>query len=92
VGKDGIAMPQQALNPALLSRTDKVGLSERTAECLTGADILYIGDLVQMSEIELLGMAHVGRGTLKEIKVMLAGLGLHLGMVVPDWPAESLGR
>jgi DNA-directed RNA polymerase subunit alpha len=85
-------MPGYALNPAFLRRTDEVGLSERTAECLTGADILYIGDLVQMTEIELLRRPHVGRGTLHDIKVMLAGLGLHLGMVVPHWPPENLGR
>ena len=85
-------MPNDALNPVLLRRTDEVGLSQRTATCLTTANIAHIGDLVQMIEIELLRTPHVGATALHEIKVMLAGLGLHLGMEVPGWPAENLGR
>jgi len=81
-------MTQHALNPVLLRRTDEVGLSERTAACLTTANIVYIGELVQMIKIELLRMPHVGRGALHEIKAMLAGLGLHLGMEVPSWPPQ----
>jgi DNA-directed RNA polymerase subunit alpha len=83
-------MTQAALNPALLRRTDEVGLSARSAECLTGAGILCVGDLVQMIEIELLRVPHVGRTTLIEIKTMLAGLGLHLGMEVPNWPPAKI--
>jgi DNA-directed RNA polymerase subunit alpha len=85
-------MPPHELNPALLRRTDEVGLSERTARCLTGAGIMHIGDLVQMIESELLHTPHVGREALHEIKAMLTGLGLHLGMVVPDWPPQDLRR
>lgn len=85
-------MPQHALSPILLRRTDEVGLSQRTAACLTTANIVYIGDLVQMIEIELLRTPHVGATALHEIKVMLAGLGLHLGMQVPSWPPENIGR
>ncbi len=85
-------MPQHALNPVLLRRTDEVGLSQRTALCLTTANITYIGELVQMIEIELLRTPHVGATALHEIKVMLAGLELHLGMEVPGWPPENLGR
>jgi DNA-directed RNA polymerase subunit alpha len=85
-------MPQHPLNPALLRRTDEVGLSERTAMCLTTANIVYIGDLVQMIEIELMRTPHIGPTTLREIKAMLAGLKLHLGMQVPGWPPENIGR
>jgi DNA-directed RNA polymerase subunit alpha len=85
-------MPGDALNPALLRRTDEVGLSQRTAICLTTANIARIGDLVQMNEIELMRTPHVGPTALHEIKVMLAGLQLHLGMEVPGWPPETIGR
>jgi DNA-directed RNA polymerase subunit alpha len=85
-------MPQHALNPILLRRTDDVGLSQRTVLCLTTANIPYLGDLVQMMEIDLLRSPHIGRTGLHEIKMMLAGLKLHLGMVVPGWPPESLGQ
>jgi DNA-directed RNA polymerase subunit alpha len=84
-------MHQHDRNPALLRRTDNVGLAERTAKCLTDAGIVHIGDLVQMTESELLRLPHVGRGSLHEIKMMLAGLRLHLGMVLPDWPPKNWG-
>jgi DNA-directed RNA polymerase subunit alpha len=84
-------MPQH-LNPVLLRRTNEVGLSERTTACLTTANITYIGDLVQLTEIELLYKPHIGLSALREIKSMLVGLGLHLGMWVPDWPPESIRR
>ena len=85
-------MPEHVLNPALLRRTDEVGLSQRTAACLTTANIMFIGELVQMIEIELLRTPHVGATALHEIKTMLAGLKLHLGMEVPGWPPEDIGR
>jgi DNA-directed RNA polymerase subunit alpha len=85
-------MPQHALNPVLLKRTDEVGLSSRTALCLTTANIVYIGDLVQLTEVELLRTPHIGGATLHDIKTILAGLGLHLGMFVPGWPPEDAAR
>jgi DNA-directed RNA polymerase subunit alpha len=85
-------MPQHPLNPVLLRKTDEVGLSERATMCLTDANIVYIGDLVQMSEGELMRQPHIGPTTLREIKAMLAGLGLHLTMQVPGWPPENIGR
>lgn len=85
-------MPQNALNPVLLKRTDEIGLSARTVRCLTTANILYIGDLVQLVEIDLLRTPHIGGTALHDIKMTLAGLGLHLSMMVPGWPPENIGR
>lgn len=85
-------MPRDGLNPALLKRTDAVGLLPRTVLCLTTADILFVGDLVQMTESELLRTPYLGRTALNDIKVTLAGLNLHLGMYVPEWPPENIGR
>lgn len=85
-------MPQHARDPVLRKRTDEVGMSARTALCLTTANILYVGDLVQMTESELLRTPHIGVATLHDIKVILAGLGLHLGMQVDGWPPEDIGR
>jgi DNA-directed RNA polymerase subunit alpha len=83
-------MPGHALNPVLLKRTDEVGLSPRSAECLRNANIVYIGELVQMSHVELLRAPHVGRKSLDEIMLMLAGLGLHLCMEVSGWPPDNI--
>jgi DNA-directed RNA polymerase subunit alpha len=85
-------MTQHALNPVLLKRTDEVGLLPRTVMCLTTENILYIGDLIQMTEAELLRTPHIGVTTLHDIKSMLAGFRLHLGMEVPGWPPEDIGR
>jgi DNA-directed RNA polymerase subunit alpha len=82
--------PVPTFNPALLKKVDEVGLSERTVLVLKNGSILYIGELVQRSEMELLRLAHLGGTTLHEIKVVLGGMDLHLGMEVPNWPPENL--
>jgi DNA-directed RNA polymerase subunit alpha len=87
-----IAMPQHVFNSNLLKRTDEVGLLPRTVACLTMEHILYIGDLVQMTESELLRTQHIGGTALHDIKSVLAGMKLHLGMDVPGWPPETIGR
>ncbi len=38
----------------------------------------------------MLRTPNFGRKSLNEIKEVLAGLGLHLGMEVPDWPPEDI--
>jgi len=81
---------EPTFNPALLKTVDEVGLSERTAHVLKSGNVLHIGVLVQMTEIELLRTPHLGRTTLHEIKEVLAGMGLHLGMEVPNWPPKNL--
>jgi len=50
---------------------------------------MYIGELVQMIEVELLRTPHIGVTALREIKTMLAGLKVHLGMEVPGWPPRT---
>src|SRR5438105_5957407 len=52
--------------------------------------IVYIGDLVQKSEAEMLRTPNFGRKSLNEIKEVLAQMGLHLGMEVPGWPPENI--
>jgi DNA-directed RNA polymerase subunit alpha len=82
--------PVPTVNPALLKKVDEVGLSERTVLSLKNGGILYIGDLVQSNEIELLRVPHLGETALHEIKVVLGGMNLHLGMEVRNWPPENL--
>ena len=61
---------------------DELELSVRSANCLKNADIFYIGELVQKSEGEMLKTKNFGRKSLNEIKEVLTGLGLSLGMKV----------
>jgi len=77
-------------NPAFLKKVDKLDLSVRSSNCLKRADIVYIGDLVQQTEDELLSDPHFGRKSLNETKEALAQMGLHLGMTVPGWPPEEI--
>ena len=43
-----------ALNRYLLKKVDELELSVRSANCLKNNNIIYIGDLVQKSESEML--------------------------------------
>ena len=53
-------------------------------------NIIYIGDLVQRSEQEMLKTPNFGRKSLNEIKAVLAEMGLELGLTVPEWPPENI--
>ena len=77
-------------DPVLLKKVDELELSVRSANCLKNDNIIYIGDLVQKTETEMLKTPNFGRKSLNEIKEILTELGLVLGMVVPDWPPENI--
>ena len=77
-------------NRNLLRKVDELELSVRSANCLKNDNIVYIGDLIQKSEAEMLRTPNFGRKSLNEIKEVLAQMGLHLGMEVPDWPPENI--
>ena len=82
--------PDLPFNPALLKKVDELELSVRSANCLKNDNIVYIGDLVQKTEAEMLRTPNFGRKSLNEIKEVLASMGLHLGMEVPGWPPENI--
>lgn len=77
-------------NKNLLLKVDELELSVRSANCLKNDNIIYIGDLVQKTESEMLRTPNFGRKSLNEIKELLAGMDLHLGMQVEGWPPEDL--
>ena len=77
-------------NAALLKKVDELELSVRSANCLKNDNIVYIGDLIQKSEAEMLRTPNFGRKSLNEIKEVLAQMGLHLGMEVQNWPPENI--
>jgi len=79
-------------DPALLKSVDDLELTVRSANCLKAENILYIGDLVQKSEGELLKTPNLGKKSLTEIKDVLAARSLSLGMKLENWPPENLGE
>ena len=74
--------PELPFNPNLLRKVDELELSVRSANCLKNDNIVYIGDLVQKTEAEMLRTPNFGRKSLNEIKEVLTQMGLHLGMEV----------
>ena len=82
--------PELSFNAALLKKVDELELSVRSANCLKNDNIVYIGDLIQKSEAEMLRTPNFGRKSLNEIKEVLATMGLHLGMEVPNWPPDNI--
>jgi len=90
------AAPQQSetdkLNEYLWRSVDELELSVRSANCLQNANIHYIGDLVQRTEAEMLKTKNFGRKSLKEIKEILAQMGLALGMKIDNWQGPPPAR
>ena len=83
---------QDKLNDILWRSVDELELSVRSANCLQNANIHYIGDLVQRTEAEMLKTKNFGRKSLKEIKEILAQMGLSLGMKIEGWQGPPPSR
>ena len=77
-------------NKNLLKKVDELELSVRSMNCLKNDNIIYIGDLVQKSEPEMLRTPNFGRKSLNEIKEVLNSMSLFLGMEIPNWPPENI--
>ncbi len=89
--EDGLqAQAENLVDPILLRPVDELELTVRSANCLKAENIMYIGDLVQRTEVELLRTPNLGKKSLTEIKEVLEGHGLGLGMRLENWPPASL--
>lgn len=91
VAKKEESKPDLPFSPYLLKKVyDLDELSVRATNCLKNDNIVYVGDLVQKSESEMLKTPNFGRKSLNEIKEKLAKIGLRFGMEVPGWPPENI--
>ena len=90
IQNDQSSAEQLSFNSHLLKKVEELELSVRSANCLKNDNIIYIGDLVQKSESEMLRTPNFGRKSLNEIKEVLQQMELNLGMSVPDWPPENI--
>tara|TARA_Y100000590_G_scaffold468406_1_gene651066 strand:- start:721 stop:1746 length:1026 start_codon:yes stop_codon:yes gene_type:complete len=79
-------------NKNLLKKVDELELSVRSMNCLKNDNIIYIGDLVQKTEPEMLRTPNFGRKSLNEIKEVLNSMSLYLGMEIPNWPPENISE
>ena len=79
-------------NKNLLRKVDELELSVRSMNCLKNDNIIYIGDLVQKSEGEMLRTPNFGRKSLNEIKEVLNTMSLYLGMEIPNWPPDNIAE
>ena len=77
-------------NKNLLRKVDELELSVRSMNCLKNDNIIYIGDLVQKTENEMLRTPNFGRKSLNEIKEVLNAMSLFLGMEIPNWPPDNI--
>jgi DNA-directed RNA polymerase subunit alpha len=81
-----VALDDEPLNENLFRSVEELELSVRSANCLQNANITLIGELVQRTEQDMLKTKNFGRKSLKEIKEILANMGLSLGMKIDNWP------
>jgi DNA-directed RNA polymerase subunit alpha len=81
--------PTTPLNENLYRSVDELEFSVRSQNCLQNADIKYIGELVQKTEQEMLKTKNFGQKSLNEIKEILRGMGLELGMKLDHFPSRE---
>ncbi|MFZ9470301.1 MAG: DNA-directed RNA polymerase subunit alpha C-terminal domain-containing protein, partial [Rickettsiales bacterium] len=77
-------------NKNLLKTIEELELSVRSYNCLKNENIIYVGDLVSKSELEMLKTANFGRKSLNELKDNLKSMGLTFGMKLQNWPPKNI--
>ncbi|GHT88827.1 DNA-directed RNA polymerase subunit alpha [Alphaproteobacteria bacterium] len=82
--------PSLPFDSNLLRKVDDLELSVRSANCLKNENIFYIGDLVMLSESDMLKTPNFGRKSLNELKEALLLMGLGFGMSIPGWPPADV--
>ena len=88
--EERMSMATPNFDSNLLKKVDELELSVRSANCLKNDNIVYIGDLIQKTESEMLRTPNFGRKSLNEIKEVLGRLNLELGQKIPGWPPENI--
>lgn len=71
---------QDEMMEKLALRIDEIELSVRSTNCLSGANIETIAELVSIPERKMLEFRNFGKKSLNEIKAKLTDMSLHLGM------------
>lgn len=82
---EAVVAPTDTIDPLLLKPIEMLEFTVRSTNCLKAENIHYIGDLVQKTEVDLLKAPNLGKKSLTEIKDILAGRNLFLGMQIANW-------
>jgi hypothetical protein len=85
-----LAIEAIPFNPAFLLSIDDLELFPGTTNRLKENKVVYVGDLVQKTEEEMLQSSLLGRKSIHHIKEVLAQAGLRLGMEVPGSTRENI--
>jgi DNA-directed RNA polymerase subunit alpha len=83
---------RQALVSSLTRSVEELELSVRSYNCLKNANIQSIAELVQKTDSEMLKTRNFGRKSLNEIKAILEGMGLHLGMKLEEDDLKQIAQ
>lgn len=83
---------EEEFNKNLFIKTDDLELSVRSTNCLKNEGIFYVGDLIQLTEEDLMRTPNFGCKSLNEIKAILQAMGLSLGMTVPGWNKSRIEK
>ncbi|MGY3449179.1 hypothetical protein ACVILH_001521 [Bradyrhizobium sp. USDA 4353] len=73
-----------------LTLVDELDLTVRSSNCLKNSEIVYVGQLVQRTEADLIATPNFGRKSVNEVRDILAQMGLHLGTDLSRWPSGPL--
>lgn len=76
--------------PILRKNITEINLPTRACNCLISRNILFVYQLIQLSEHELLTTKNLFAKTYHQIKDCLEALGLELGMILTDDIKEKL--
>ncbi len=74
----------------LFKKVSSLEFSVRSANCLKEEKIIYVGDLVQKTEAEMLIAPNFGKKSLQEIKSVLKKMDLYLGMEIQGWRPDNV--
>jgi DNA-directed RNA polymerase subunit alpha len=81
-------VPEEAVDEELVQKlstpVQELELSVRASNCLESAKVETVGQLVKMTEADLLKIRSFGKTSLQEVKRKLADIGLTLGMTDID--------
>ena len=81
-------VPEEVVDEELAEKLkapiEELELSVRANNCLESVKVETVGQLVAMTEADLLKIRSFGKTSLREVKRKLADIGLSLGMTVPE--------
>ena len=80
---------EEPLSSTLLQRVETLVLTTRASNVMEDLGITTVGELVQLTESELLRTRNVGRLTINNLKTVLAQIGLSLGAIITNWPNKE---